>query len=167
MAIRDIDFARNVIIIRRQTTHTSNGDRKIDTLKISSLERDFPMNEELCAIMRECIEVRRRDPVVPIIEGYSDFLFLTKDRKLRVTWVIDHVMPNIIAYYNKKHTDTLPSITPHQLRHSFCTDAISRGMDPKSVQYLMGHATPTVTMSVYAHSRFENVQKAYAMAYGT
>lgn len=166
LAIRDIDFARNVITIRRQTTRMSNGDRKIDTLKTSSSERDFPMNEELRAVMRECIEVRRRDPIVPIIEGHSDFLFLTKDHKLRITWDIDHVMPNIIAYYNKKHTDTLPNITPHQLRHSFCTDAISRGMDPKSVQYLMGHATPTVTMRVYAHSRFEDVQNAYAKVYG-
>lgn len=167
LTINDVDFSRNVITIRRQATKTSRGERKLETLKTASANRDFPMNTELRALMRQCIDERRRDKTTLVVNGERDFLFQTKDHKLRAGWDIDHALPRIIASYNKKHRDPLPAITPHVLRHTFCTTSIAKGMDPKSVQYLMGHASAEITMRVYAHSRFEDVQQAYRVAYGT
>ena len=41
---------------------------------------------------------------------------------------------------NKLHKDQLPNITPHILRHTFCTRLANAGMNPKALQYIMGHA---------------------------
>lgn len=44
-------------------------------------------------------------------------------------------------------------VHPHLLRHTYCTTCIEAGMAVKDVQHLMGHATPEMTMRVYAHYR--------------
>ncbi|WP_298021168.1 site-specific integrase [uncultured Dysosmobacter sp.] len=41
-------------------------------------------------------------------------------------------------------------VTPHILRHTYATRCIEKGMDPKEVQYLLGHTDPTITMRIYA-----------------
>ena len=43
------------------------------------------------------------------------------------------------------------SVTPHVLRHTFATRCFEAGMDVKEVQYLMGHASPDITLGVYTH----------------
>ena len=40
---------------------------------------------------------------------------------------------------------------PHLLRHTFTTRCISSGMDPTSVQHLLGHKDLSVTMGIYNH----------------
>lgn len=44
-----------------------------------------------------------------------------------------------------------PDARPHDLRHTAATVAISSGSDIKSVQDLLGHATASFTLDVYAH----------------
>lgn len=43
------------------------------------------------------------------------------------------------------------------LRHTFCTRMAERGMNPKTLQYLMGHADITVTLNVYTHASYTKV----------
>ena len=43
------------------------------------------------------------------------------------------------------------SLTPHVLRHSYCTRLFELGFDVKEIQYLMGHSTPEMTLRVYTH----------------
>lgn len=45
-----------------------------------------------------------------------------------------------------------PDARPHDLRHTCATVAIASGSDVKSVQDLLGHATASFTLNVYAHS---------------
>ena len=45
-----------------------------------------------------------------------------------------------------------PDARPHDLRHTCATVAIATGSDVKSVQDLLGHATASFTLNVYAHS---------------
>jgi len=42
-------------------------------------------------------------------------------------------------------------VTAHQLRHTYITRLFESGLDLKEVQYLAGHATPTMTLKVYTH----------------
>ena len=41
-------------------------------------------------------------------------------------------------------------VTPHQLRHTYITNLIHAGVDPKTVQHLAGHKNSKVTMDIYA-----------------
>lgn len=67
----------------------------------------------------------------------------------------------------KKKSGIIPNttrryeFTSHQLRHTFATDCIARGIDVRTVQYFMGHATAEMTLK-YAHksnAAFESARK--------
>lgn len=44
----------------------------------------------------------------------------------------------------------LPSLRPHDLRHSYAVAALRSGVDVKTVQHNLGHASAAVTLDVYA-----------------
>jgi integrase len=46
--------------------------------------------------------------------------------------------------------DAFPSITPHDLRHTAASLAISAGANVKAVQRMLGHAKASMTLDVYA-----------------
>ena len=41
-------------------------------------------------------------------------------------------------------------VTPHLLRHTYITNLLYAGVDPKTVQYLAGHENSKTTMDIYA-----------------
>ena len=45
-------------------------------------------------------------------------------------------------------------VTPHQLRHTYITNLIAAGVDPKTVQYLAGHESSKITMDIYAKVKY-------------
>ena len=55
-----------------------------------------------------------------------------------------------------------PVLTPHVLRHTYCTLLFHAGVDLKTVQYLMGHSDPSVTLKIYTHFVESNGAKAAA-----
>jgi integrase len=50
----------------------------------------------------------------------------------------------------RKADDTFPTITPHDLRHTAASLAISAGANVKAVQRMLGHAKASMTLDVYA-----------------
>ena len=52
----------------------------------------------------------------------------------------------------------LPTITSHVCRHTYCTNMAKSGMNPKALQYLMGHSDISVTLNVYTHVKFEDAK---------
>ena len=45
----------------------------------------------------------------------------------------------------------MPTIIPHVCRHPYCSSQAKAKMNPKTLQYLMGHSEIAVTMDVYTH----------------
>ena len=45
----------------------------------------------------------------------------------------------------------LPHVRFHDLRHTCATLLLSRGVHPKFVQELLGHATISITLDTYSH----------------
>lgn len=41
------------------------------------------------------------------------------------------------------------------MRHTFCTKMANAGMNPKALQYFMGHANIIMTLDYYAHATYE------------
>jgi integrase/recombinase XerC len=50
---------------------------------------------------------------------------------------------------------------PYQLRHSYATRLLSSGVPITTVQYLMGHASVTTTMT-YSHVTADDISSARA-----
>jgi len=63
--------------------------------------------------------------------------------------------------FEKAYGKPVPRITPHVLRHTFCTNVQQAGL-----QYLMGHSNASVTLDVYTHSSFESVERAFEQIAG-
>ena len=50
----------------------------------------------------------------------------------------------------------MPNITPHVCRHTYCSNQAKAGMNPKTLQYLMGHSDIGITLNVYTHLVLED-----------
>ena len=61
--------------------------------------------------------------------------------------------------YNKIYRIQMPKVTPHVCRHTYCSNMAKTGINPKSLQYLMGHADISVTLNTYTHVRFEDTKE--------
>ena len=59
----------------------------------------------------------------------------------------------------KRNIFFVPYLTrPHSFRHTYCTNMANRGMNPNTLQYLMGHANITMTLGYYAHGTFQSAK---------
>lgn len=66
---------------------------------------------------------------------------------------------NIVNSYNSKHSYKLPHITPHICRHTFCSRMANKGMNPKALQYIMGHSDVNITLNAYAHTSIHEAKE--------
>jgi integrase len=48
------------------------------------------------------------------------------------------------------HTAGLTDVTPHDLRHTAASLAVSAGANVKAVQRMLGHASAAMTLDVYS-----------------
>ena len=92
------------------------------------------------------------------VDGYTGFLFLTRNGTPQNCINYDIMFRKLVEKYNTSHEEALPAATtPHTLRHTFC----NAGMNPKALQYLMGHANITMTLNYYAHATFDSAQAEF------
>ena len=61
--------------------------------------------------------------------------------------------------YNSIYEEKMPRITPHVCRHTFCSNMAKSGMNPKTLQYIMGHSDIGVTLNTYTHVEFEDAKE--------
>lgn len=86
------------------------------------------------------------------VDGRTGFIFLNRDGLPRVGGDYDRVFRGLRRKYAKGGGVPLPEdMTPHTLRHTFCTEMAKAGMNPKALQYIMGHKDIKMTLGYYAH----------------
>ena len=68
----------------------------------------------------------------------------------------DNQISEFTEKYNKIYRVQMPKVTPHVCRHTYCSNQAKAGMNPKTLQYLMGHSDIGVTMNVYTHLGMED-----------
>ena len=61
----------------------------------------------------------------------------------------------MVKHYNDIYRVQMPKITPHVCRHTYCNNRARAGMNPRTLQYLMGHSDIGVTMNTYTHLGLE------------
>ena len=59
----------------------------------------------------------------------------------------------------------IPTVTPHDLRHTAASIAISSGASVLSVANMLGHSDPSITLKIYAHL-FSKDQETVAISIG-
>ena len=68
----------------------------------------------------------------------------------------EHRFNSMVNRYNAINKEQMPNITPHICRHTYCSNMAKAGMNPKTLQYLMGHSDITVTLDTYTHLGLED-----------
>ena len=53
----------------------------------------------------------------------------------------------------------MPKVTPHVCRHTYCSRMAAAHMNPKTLQYIMGHSNIAVTLDTYTHLGFEEASE--------
>ena len=68
----------------------------------------------------------------------------------------EHRFNHMVNRYNDIYRVQMPNITPHVCRHTYCSNQAKAGMNPKTLQYLMGHSDIGVTLNTYTHLGLED-----------
>ncbi len=90
------------------------------------------------------------------MDGHAGFLFFTKAGAPRNAMHWQKFFASAVAKHNTIYRLQLPKITPHVCRHTYCSNMAKSGMNPKTLQYLMGHSDISITMNTYTHLGLED-----------
>ena len=105
------------------------------------------------------VKFRVTPQVEPMVDGYTGFVWLNwnarKGLRPMVAMDWEHIFKRIVTKYNSIYKVQLPTITPHVCRHTFCSNMAKSGMNPKVLQYLMGHSDISITLNTYTHLGLE------------
>ena len=158
LTVSDIEFGNQRIKVDHQLQRTTQMQYVIQEPKTESGIRYVPMSEEVAACFRRIIANRVMPDVEPMIDGHVGFLFLDKNERPMVALHWEKYLQHIVEKYNKIYRIQMPKVTPHVCRHTFCSNMAKSGMNPKTLQYIMGHADISVTLNVYTHVQFDDAQ---------
>ena len=143
----DINFEERYLNIDKTISRIKNVESAgkktkllIDTPKTSASKRKIPLSIYLSELLLKHKQ-----------NAFSkDSFFLTGTEKF--------IEPR--NYYNKYKSDLsqcdLSSYTFHALRHTFATRCIEKGVDPKSLSEILGHADVKITLDRYVHPSLEH-----------
>lgn len=159
LTLKDIDLNNNTININHQLQRTSAMEYVIEDTKTSAGTRVLPITKEVADMFKAIIEDRPKYKVEKVVQGYSGFLFLDKKGMPLVAMHWEHRFNSMVGRYNEIYKVQMPNITPHVCRHTYCSNMAKSGMNPKTLQYLMGHSDIAVTLNVYTHVGLEDAEK--------
>lgn len=156
---RDIDFKERKINVDHQLQRYNGIGYKIVEPKTDNGVRQIPMTPEVAECFRRIMKARVKPKVEPVIDGYAGFLFLDKDGNPMVAMHWEKYFQHICQKYNKIYRAQMPKVTPHVCRHTFCSRMAAARMNPKTLQYIMGHSDIGVTLNTYTHLGFEEASE--------
>lgn len=159
LTIKDIDLKEKTINIDHQLQRTSQMQYIIEPPKTEAGIRVIPMQEEVCECFKRIIQNRKKPKVEPMVGGKVGFLYLDKNEMPMVALHWEKYFQHIREKYNSIYKVQLPAITPHVCRHTFCSNMARNGMNPKTLQYIMGHSEIGVTLNTYTHVKFEDAEE--------
>ena len=147
----DVDMEAGTISIDHQLLRVGKIGRYISDPKTERGIRKISMRDGVREAFQRVLDRPRTGSVK--IQDYTGFLFLARTGNPRTAIDYQMIFRRIREKHAKKFGPMLPeNMTPHTMRHTFCTKMALAGMNPKSLQYIMGHADIKITMNYYAHS---------------
>ncbi len=158
LTVRDLDMKNRTINIDHQLQRIGK-TKYIEATKTDAGTRVIPMTNDVYEAFCRILENRPKLKVEPMIDGYSGFLFFDKDDQPMVALHWEKYFQHAVDKYNSIYRVQLPNITPHVCRHTYCSNMAKSGMNPKVLQYLMGHSDISVTLNTYTHLKLDDAQE--------
>lgn len=159
LTIKDVDLKGRRLTVDHQLQRTRNMEYIIEPTKTKAGNRVIPISSDVCAAFKRIIENRKAPTVEPVISGRLGFLFLDKNGMPMVALHWEKYFQHICEKYNSIYKVQMPRVTPHVCRHTYCSNMAHAGMNPKTLQYLMGHSDISVTLNTYTHINLEQAEE--------
>lgn len=159
LTVSDIDFENRRINVDHQLQRKRNMEYIIEETKTDAGVRQVPMTDDVYDCFQRIIANRKKPKVEPMIDGKIGFLYLDKNEMPMVALHWEKYFQHIREKYNSIYKVQMPIITPHVCRHTFCSNMAKSGMNPKTLQYIMGHSDISVTLNTYTHVKFEDAEE--------
>lgn len=164
---KDIDWKNNIIHIRKTVTKDQGGRWILgETTKTKTSQRDIPMNKAV----REIIDYQwnlYRD--LKGIVSPCDFVFPDSNGKFVNENKMNTALRRIIKRCNEGCPALLKPFAPHAFRDTFASRAIRAGVPPNTLKEILGHASLSMTMDLYAHvsqgDKRQAMEKLQAMSF--
>ena len=156
LTLSDIDLKNRIINIDHQIQRMSDMRLVIESTKTNAGTRKLPITEDVARCFQAIIEDRPKPKFEKMIDGYTGFLFLDDNGNPLVAMHWEHRFNHMVKRYNDIYRIQMPNITPHICRHTYCSNMAKSGMNPKTLQYLMGHSEIGVTLNTYTHLGLED-----------
>lgn len=157
LTFKDIDLKNNRISVNKQL-HLIDGKYVVMSPKSKAGIRILAMTDEV----RRAFMSKYTDPrpsIERIIDGYSGFIFINKDGNPKTRRNLQNSMIAIRDKAKETGVGDFSNISPHVLRHTFCSRMIENGIDVKTLQLIMGHSDIGTTLNVYTHKDPEDAAK--------
>ena len=159
----DIDFKKKVIHVKHTLCYFSKNGKYVfemhDT-KTNNGKRTIPLTAKAINSLK-CQKLQKQEIILKgktAKEEFQNLVFVTKNNQPTQQFLINQCMQLVIQNMNKAGIDFSP-FTLHTLRHTFATRAIECGMNPKTLQKLLGHGTLQMTMDLYCHVLDETLKE--------
>lgn len=160
-----IDWDSNLIHVRKTLCYSkTNGKKKFffNPPKSSAGYRSIPMSVKVKeVVLRQMERTRELSECYEPLADFENLVFPNSNNhpafRNNIAVSLDHLTERI----NKDGIEFEP-FTPHSLRHTFATNCIAKGMNPKVLQKILGHSTLQMTMDLYCHVREDSVYNEMA-----
>lgn len=144
-ALLNSDIRDGMIHVERTITKTETGAYKIgDSTKTDSGKRTIPLNEDIQEVIEHQKEINRMLDGGNVI-NLNDRIFKAPERGLLMSTPINREIGRICKRIG------IERFQFHALRATFATRAIEAGMDPRTLQEILGHSDYGLTMNLYGH----------------
>lgn len=169
----DIDFEKKEISVTKTLLYQKlEGDTQkefhLNPPKTRTSKRTVPISKQYeTALKKQYIQrnnVMARKSAKPL-EGFENLLFTTKYGTPICNQILLDAIKRIIEEINlcRDELEQFEIFSPHCFRHTFATRCFEAGIQPKTVQTYLGHATLQMTMDLYTsvlgNHRQEEMQK--------
>lgn len=154
---KDIDFKRKTISVSKTLTYQPEEDGKqkefrIGPPKTNASVREVPLNEAAeKALLKQRIihQIISRKQIKKT--NYPDLLFTTKFGTPLNIEIFNQSIKRIIEEVNlsRDTLDQIENFGGHTFRHTFATRCFEAGIQAKTVQAYLGHASLSMTMDLY------------------
>lgn len=158
----DIDMKNHIISINHTLNYTNLGkgcSYNISIPKTAASYRIIPMTDFVYDALLELSNNHTDSSNAYCVDGYSDFVFLTANNTPYSAHRVNQILKNLENSYNKAHPNNpLPHMSAHMLRHTGCSLLVNSNMNIATVQAIMGHSTPNITLAIYTHTTIEDTK---------
>ena len=151
----DIDMKKKVLYVRHTLCYFRKGGKytfEMHDTKTKNGRRTIPLTQKAYEVLRrqkvQKLEIELKSKKAP--EEYENLVFVTKNNRPTQQFIVQEGIEACVRNIQKEYPE-FEKFSPHCFRHTFATRAIENGMQPKTLQKILGHGSLQMTMDLYCH----------------